>query len=107
MDRKFRIVIFIIKIHCLQYKYSFVTNYTVTLDHGLITYAVQCTCGKFRIFSMIITMIVVHYTDSTQCLHLLPLKFYLLFWYYSAMLEHTYYSQNYASIIGQGLYRTL
>ena len=52
---------------------------------------------------MIITMIVTHCTDSTQCLHPLPLKFYLLFWHYSAMLEHTYYSQNYASIIGQGL----
>ena len=24
--------------------------------------------------------------------------------HYSAMLEHTYYSQNYASIIGQGLH---
>ena len=39
MVRKFKIVIIIIKIHCLQYKYSFVTNYTVTLhytDHGLI-----------------------------------------------------------------------
>ena len=57
------------------------------LDHGLITYAVQCTCGKFGSFSMIITMIVAHCTDSTQCLHPLPLKFYLLFWHYSAMLE--------------------
>ena len=26
--------------------------------------------------------------------------------YYYAMLEHTYYSQNYASIIGQGLVMT-
>ena len=44
---------------------------------------------------MIITMIVAHCTDSTQ--------FLSNFTYYSAMLEHTYYSQNYASIIGQGL----
>ena len=56
---------------------------------------------------MIITMIVAHCTDSTQCLHPLPLKFYLLFWHYSAMLEHTYNSQNYASIIGQDLLPTL
>ena len=60
-------VIIIIKIHCLQYKYSFVTNYTVTLhytDSSVITYAVQCTCGKSGSFSMIITMIVAHCTDS-------------------------------------------
>ena len=42
--------------------------------------------------------------DSTHFLfHPLPLKNYLLFWHYSSMLDHTYYSRNYASIIGQGL----
>ena len=100
MVRKFRIVIIIIKIHCLQYKYSFVTNYTVTLhytDSSVIAYAVQCTCGKFGSFSMIITMIVAHCTDSTHFLSNLPIILH-----YSVMLEHTY-SQNYASIIGQGL----
>ena len=86
-----------------------ICRHFTTSDYSieLITYAVQCTCGKFGSFSMIITTIVAHCTDSTQCLHPLPLKFYLLFWHYSAMLEHTYYSQNYASIIGQGLGLTL
>ena len=36
-------------------------------------------------------------------LHPLPPEIYLLFWHYSPVLGHPYYSQNYASIFGQSL----
>ena len=43
------------------------------------------------------------YSDPTHYLHPLPSEIYLLFWHYSPVLGHAYYSQNYASIFGQSL----
>ena len=42
----------------------------------------------------------VNFVDPTHYIHLLPPEIYLLFWHYSPVLGHAYYSQNYASICG-------